>query len=128
MIVNASLTLYNTLPDGTYKRTYLPAVFWRNVKAEEIKKYGADNASSVSVMVFADQLHDYVKAELFDGDGWTADTQHDTYVVKGECYTDITADSVSALYENNREVYKICAAVENLYGSVDLWHVRFEGK
>lgn len=128
MIVNASLTLYNTLPDGTYKRTYLPAVFWRNVKAEEIKKYGADNASSVSVMVFADQLHDYVKAELFDGDGWTADTQHDTYIVKGECYTDITADSVSALYENNREVYKICAAVENLYGSVDLWHVRFEGK
>mgnify|MGYP004658683827 FL=1 len=128
MIVNASLTLYNTLPDGTYKRTYLPAVFWRNVKAEEIKKYGADNASSVSVMVFADQLHDYVKAELFDGDGWTADTQHDTYIVKGECYTDITADSVSELYENNREVYKVCAAVENLYGSVDLWHVRFEGK
>ena len=128
MIVNASLTLYNTLPDGTYKRTYLPAVFWRNVKTEEIKKYGADNASSVSVMVFADQLHDYVKAELFDGDGWTADTQHDTYVVKGKCYTDITADSVSELYENNREVYKICAAVENLYGSVDLWHVRFEGK
>ena len=128
MIVNASLTLYNTLPDGTYKRTYLPAVFWRNVKAEEIKKYGADNASSVSVMVFADQLHDYVKAELFDGDGWTVDTKHDTYVVKGECYTEISADSVSELYENNREVYKICAAVENLYGSVDLWHVRFEGK
>lgn len=128
MIVNASLTLYNTLPDGTYKRTYLPAVFWRNVKAEEIKKYGADNASSVSVIVFADQLHDYVKAELFDGDGWTVDTKHDTYVVKGECYTEISADSVSELYENNREVYKICAAVENLYGSVDLWHVRFEGK
>ncbi len=128
MIVNASLTLYNTLPDGTYKRTYLPAVFWRNVKAEEIKKYGADNASSVSVMVFADQLHDYVKAELFDGDGWTVDTKHDTYVVKGECYTEISADSVSELYEQNREVYKICSATENLYGSVDLWHVRFEGK
>lgn len=128
MIVNASLTLYNTLPDGTYKRTYLPAVFWRNVKAEEIKKYGADNASSVSVMVFADQLHDYVKAELFDGDGWTADTKHDTYIVKGECYTEISADSVSELYEQNREVYKICSATENLYGSVDLWHVRFEGK
>lgn len=128
MIANASLTLYNTLPDGTYKRTYLPAVFWRNVKAEEIKKYGADNASSVSVMVFADQLHDYVKAELFDGDGWTVDTKHDTYVVKGECYTEISADSVSELYEQNREVYKICSATENLYGSVDLWHVRFEGK
>lgn len=127
MITNASCTLYNTLPDGTFKRTFLPAVFWRNVKAEEIKKYGADNASSVSVMIFADQLHDYVKPEDFSGDGWTADTLNDTYIAKGECNIEIT-DDISILYKNCREVYKVSSAVENLYGSPELWHVRIEGK
>lgn len=126
MIVNASLTLYNTLPDGTYKRTYLPAVFWRNVKAEEIKKYGAENASSVAVMIVADQLHDYVKPEDFSGAGWTADTQNDTYIVKGECNVKVT-DDISVLYENSREVYKVRSATENLYGSPELWHIRIEG-
>lgn len=127
MIVNASCTIYNALGDGTFKRTYLPMVFWRNVKAEQVKKYGAENASSVSVMIFADQLHDYVKAELFSGEGWTADTHNDTYIVKGECQTDVT-DDIGVLYENCREVYKVCSAVENLYGSPELWHVRIEGK
>ena len=126
MITNASLTLYNTLPDGTYKRTYLPAVFWRDVKAEEIKKYGAENASSVSVMIFSDQLHDYVSPEDFSGNGWTADTLNDTYIVKGECNVEV-ADDISVLYENCREVYKSCSAIENLYGSPELWHVRIEG-
>ena len=127
MITNASCTLYNTLEDGTYKRTYLPAVFWRDVKAEEIKKYGAENASSVSVMIFADQLHDYVSPSDFSGDGWTADTINDTYIVKGECNIDIS-DGISVLYENCRDVYKVSSAVENLYGSPELWHVRIEGK
>jgi len=127
MITNASCTIYNQLGDGTFKRTYLPAVFWRDVKAEQIKKYGAENASEVDIMIFADQLHDYVKAERFDGDGWTADTKNDTYIVKGNCVDEISED-VTVLYENNREVYKVCAAVENLYGSPELWHVRIEGK
>jgi hypothetical protein len=127
MITNASCTLYNTLEDGTYKRTYLPAVFWRDVKAEEIKKYGAENASSVSVMIFADQLHDYVSPANFSGEGWTADTQSDTYIVKGECNIDVS-DGISVLYENCRDVYKVSSAVENLYGSPELWHVRIEGK
>ena len=127
MITNASCTLYNTLEDGTYKRTYLPAVFWRDVKAEEIKKYGAENASSVSVMIFADQLHDYVSPSDFSGEGWTADTINDTYIVKGECNIDVS-DGISAIYENCRDVYKVSSAVENLYGSPELWHVRIEGK
>lgn len=127
MITNASCTLYNALEDGTYKRTYLPAVFWRDVKAEEIKKYGADNASSVSIMIFSDQLHDYVTPEDFSGEGWTVDTKNDTYIVKGECSIDVI-DGISVIYENCREVYKVCSAVENLYGSPELWHVRIEGK
>lgn len=127
MIVNASCTLYNTLSGGTFKRTFIPAVFWRNVKAEEIKKYGADNASSVSVMIFSDQLHDYVSPENFSGNGWTADTHNDTYIVKGECNIEVT-DDISVLHKSCREVYKACSAVENLYGSPELWHVRIEGK
>lgn len=127
MITNTSCTIYNQLGDGTFKRTYLPAVFWRDIKAEQIKKYGAENASEVDVMIFSDQLHDYIKAENFNGDGWTADTKNDTYIVKGKCVDEIS-DDVTVLYENNREVYKICAAVENLYGSSELWHVRIEGK
>ena len=127
MITNASCTLYNALEDGTYKRTYIPAVFWRDVKAEEIKKYGAENASSVSVMIFADQLHDYVSPADFSGEGWTADTRSDTYIVKGECNIDVT-DGISVLYENCRDVYKVSSAVENLYGSPELWHIRIEGK
>ena len=127
MITNASCTLYNALEDGTYKRTYLPAVFWRDVKAEEIKKYGAENASSVSVMIFADQLHDYVSPADFSGEGWTADTRNDTYIVKGECNIDVL-DGISVLYENCRDVYKVSSAVENLYGSPELWHIRIEGK
>lgn len=127
MITNASCTLYNTLPDGTFKRTYLPAVFWRDVKAEEVKKYGAENASSVSVMIFADQLHDYVPPAEFSGEGWTADTINDTYIVKGDCNIDVT-DGISMIYDNCREVYKVSSAVENLYGSPELWHIRIEGK
>lgn len=127
MITNASCTLYNTLEDGTFKRTYLPAVFWRDVKAEEIKKYGAENASSVSVMIFSDQLHDYVSPSDFSGEGWTADTKNDTYIVKGECNIDVS-DGISALYENCCDVYKVSSALENLYGSPELWHVRIEGK
>lgn len=126
MIVNASLTLYNTLPDGAYKRTYLPAVFWRDVKAEEIKKYGAENASSVSVMIFSDQLHGYVSPADFSGAGWTVDTLNDTYIVKGECNVEVT-DDISILYENSREVYKVRSATENLYGSPELWNIRIEG-
>lgn len=127
MITNASCTVYNQLEDGTFKRTYLPAVFWRNVKAEQVKKYGAENASEVDVMIFADQLHDYVKAENFKGEGWTADTRNDTYIVKGEC-TDEVTDDIALIYENNREAYKVCSAVENLYGSAELWHVRIEAR
>ena len=127
MITNASCTLYNTLEDGSFKRTYLPAVFWRDVKAEEIKKYGAENASSVSVMIFADQLHDYVSPADFSSEGWTADTKNDTYIVKGECNIDVL-DGISVLYENCRDVYKVSSAVENLYGSPELWHIRIEGK
>ena len=127
MITNASCTLYNTLPNGTFKRTYLPAVFWRDVKAEEIKKYGADNASSVSVMIFADQLHDYVSPVDFSGEGWTADTINDTYIVKGDCNIDVT-DGISMIYDSCRDVYKVSSAVENLYGSPELWHIRIEGK
>ena len=127
MITNASCTLYNTLPDGTFKRTYLPAVFWRDVKAEEVKKYGAENASSVSVMIFADQLHNYVPPAEFLGEGWTADTINDTYIVKGDCNIDVT-DGISMIYDSCRDVYKVCTAVENLYGSPELWHIRIEGK
>lgn len=127
MITNDSCTVYNTLPDGTFRRTYLPYVFWRDIKAEEIKKYGAENASSVSVTVFADQLHDYVKPEDFSGEGWTADTKNDTYIVKGECSIEVT-DDISALYENCRDVYKVSLAVGNLYGSPGLWHIKMEGK
>ena len=127
MITNASCTLYNKLEDGSYKRTYLPAVFWRDVKAEEIKKYGAENASSVSVMIFADQLHDYVPPAEFSGEGWTADTINDTYIVKGDCNIDVT-DGISMIYDSCREVYKVSSAVENLYGSPELWHIRIEGK
>lgn len=127
MITNASCTLYNALEDGSFKRTFLPAVFWRDVKAEEIKKYGAENASSVSVMIFADQLHDYVSPAEFSGESWTADTRSDTYIVKGECNIDIS-DGISVLYENCRDVYKVSSAVENLYGSPELWHIRIEGK
>lgn len=127
MITNASCTIYNQQADGTFKRTYLPAVFWRNVKAEQTKKYGAENASSISVMIFSDQLGSYVPAESFSGTGWTADTLNDTYIVKGECNINISGSNISALYAN-REAYKVCAAVENLYGSSDLWHVRIEGK
>ena len=126
MITNTGCTLYNTLPDGTLKRTYFPAVFWQNVKAEEIKKYGAENASSVSVMIFADQLHDYVSPDRWSGEGWTADTQNDTYIVKGDCCIDVS-DDIGVLYEN-AEVYKVCSAVENLFGSPELWHIRIEGK
>jgi hypothetical protein len=127
MITNASCTIYNTLPDGTYKRTFIPAVFWRNVKAEQIQKYGAENASSVTVMIFIDELQDYVLAEKFKGDGWTADTLSDTYIVKGECSDEVT-DDIGVLYENNREVYKVCKAEENFYGSTYLQHVLIEGK
>ena len=127
MITNASCTLYNTLPDGTFKRTYLPAVFWRDVKAEEVKKYGAENASSVSVMIFADQLHDYVPPADFSGEGWTADTINDTYIVKGDCNIAVT-DGISIIYDSCRDVYKIYTPVENLYGSPELWHIRIEGK
>lgn len=127
MITNTSCTIYNKLEDGTFKRTYHPAIFWRNVKSEQIKRYGADNASSVSVMVFANQLSDYVKAENFDGNGWTADTNNDTYIVKGECYIDVF-DDISELYRNCREAYKVCDVIENLYGSSNLWHIKIEGK
>ena len=78
MIINSSCTIFNQIEDGTFKRTYIPAVFWRNVKAEQTKKYGVENASSISVMIFADQLHDYVQSEEFDGSGWTADTFTET--------------------------------------------------
>lgn len=127
MIVNASLTLYNALENGTYKRTYIPAVYWRDVKAEEVKKYGAENASSVSVMIFSDQLYDYVSPANFSGEGWTVDTLNDTYIVKGECNAPVT-DDISVLYQNCREVYKVSSAVENMYGSAELWHIKIEGK
>jgi hypothetical protein len=78
-------------------------------------------------MIFFDQLHDYVKAESFGSDGWTADTLNDTYIVKGECSDEVT-DDISILYENNCEVYKVCKAEENFYGSTYLQHVLIEGK
>lgn len=120
MITNASCTIYNQLEDGSYKRTYIPAVFWRDVRGTEVKKYGAENASTVIVTVFADQLHDYVPASDFCGYGWTADPNGQrTVIIKGKC----ELEDITEVLEQ-RDAYTINDAVEALFGSANMQHVR----
>ncbi|MBP1548939.1 MAG: hypothetical protein J6A05_02945 [Oscillospiraceae bacterium] len=119
MITNASCTIYNQLEDGSYKRTFIPAVFWRDVKGTEIKKFGAENASSINVKIFADQLHDYIHWADFGGDGWTADPNgQKTVIVKGNC----SIEEMSEVIEQP-EAYTINSAKEAFWGSLELWHV-----
>lgn len=125
MITNTACTIYNELEDGAFKRTVIPACFWRNVKAHEVKRYGAENASSITVMIFSDQLCDYVSPADFTETGWTVDGEKECYICKGE--VNITPDNISEVYNNVRECYKICSSTENLYGAVNLQHIRIEG-
>lgn len=127
MISNSAVTIYCKMPDDTYKRIFISECFWQNIKAKEIKKYGAENASSVSVMIFKNSLDGYISPENFVGDGFTVDAPNDTYIVKGECLHEIS-ESITELLENYREVYRVCESTENLYGSNDLQHIRIEGK
>jgi len=127
IITNTPLTIYNQLEDGSFKRTVLPAIFWRNVKAQETKKYGAENASSVVVMIFHDQLNDYVPPESFNGTGWTADGEAETYICKGA--VDIEAvNGISDVMSAVRDCYRVSSSTENLYGSPSSQHLKIEVK
>lgn len=127
MITNTPLTIYNQLEDGSYKRTVLPAVFWRNVKAQETKKYGAENASSIVVMIFHDQLTNYVPPESFNGTGWTVDAEAETYICKGAVDIDVV-NGISDVMSAVRDCYRVSASTENLYGSENLQHLKIEVK
>lgn len=127
MITNTPLTIYNQLEDGSYKRTVLPAVFWRNVKAQETKKYGAENASSIVVMIFHDQLTNYVPPESFNGTGWTVDAEAETYICKGTVDIDVV-NGISDVTSAVRDCYRVSASTENLYGSESLQHLKVEAK
>ncbi len=132
MITNTGITIYNLIPDESseaerYKRTYVSACFWRNVKAKETKKYGAELASSVSVMIFKDMLLGYVSPESFTGDGWTVDGENKTYICKGNCPVEVQ-QSINEVIDSYRETYHAWSSLEALFGSDGLHHLEIEGR
>lgn len=76
------ITIYNKLPDKSYKRTVIKGI-WFTSTEKAIYSKGALPLDSVSLYIF--DFRDYVNPESFTGKGWTIGVGNsiETHIFRG---------------------------------------------
>ncbi|MBQ8569331.1 MAG: hypothetical protein IJ446_08950 [Oscillospiraceae bacterium] len=117
MYTNTDCTVYSKHEEG-YAAVYIPACCWEEIKAHEVKKYGAELADDIKVIIPLSSLTGY-KTE------W--DIPEGSYIAKGSPDIDVT-DSIEPLISSNGDVYSVSSVTDNLRGSEAVRHITVYGR
>lgn len=126
MITNTPCTVYTPCKDGSYSRTILDEVFWRDTKGINIQKYGSENANSTIILIpFAVNAEgkSFVIYKAFENPNtqWTLQPQK-SYIIKGIIdIIPVMGTKISAILE--KFDYRVVMSVDtNDFGSEDMQH------
>lgn len=109
MYTNTSCTIYAKNGSG-YDTVRISACYWQEVRAVEVKKYGAELADSVKVIIPLSALGGY-------GSEWSI--PEGSYIAEGSPDTVIT-DDISPLIDS---VYAVRSVTDNRRGSENIQHI-----
>lgn len=115
MYTNTDCTVYISTENG-YEIVYVQGCYWQEVKAAETKKYGAENADSVKIIIPAE----YAK-------GLDGISKSGSYIAKGVPDIPVT-DSIEPLIAGSFPVYEICSVTDHRSGSERVQHITVCGK
>lgn len=113
MYTNTDCTVFLKTDNG-YETVHVEGCYWQEIKAAEVKKYGAENADSVKAII-----------PLEYTEGLDRITKSGSYIAKGVPDIQIT-DSIEPLIDY--PVYEICSVTDHRSGSEDVQHITVCGK
>lgn len=105
MTTNTDCTIIRLSDETEPSAVYIPAVMWQDVYAEEVKKYGSENADSAAIYI----------------PGTDADVKPGDFIVMGTV-EDKELEAVC------RTALRITSAAVNRYGSKDMQHIKVGAK
>lgn len=111
MYTNTNCTIYAKTDSG-YDVIPISACYWQSVKAHEVKKYGAELADSVKIIIPKIALGGYPEE-------WNI--PEGSYITEGSPEITIT-DDISPLIETEN-VFAIHSVTNNLRGSEEIQHI-----
>ena len=111
MYTNTSCTIYAKNENG-YDTIHISDCYWQEIKAYEVKKYGAELADSVKIIIPKYALCDYLT-------GWKI--PEGSYIIEGSPEITIT-DDISPLIEAGN-VFAVHSVTNNLRGSEEIQHI-----
>ncbi len=109
MYTNSDCTVYSKTENG-YKAIYISGCYFQEVKATEIKKYGAELADSIKVIIPSEFLSGY-KSE------W--DIPEGSYIGRG-CPGFDFSETIEPLLNS---VFAVNSVTDHLSGSDDVRHI-----
>lgn len=115
MYTNGDCTLYVAGCSG-YRSIYVPACYMQDISAAQIKKYGADIADSVKVIIPQEHCEGLDKLP-----------REGVYIVKGAPDVEIT-DSIEPLITADIPLYAVTSVTAHFSGSVGIRHITICGK
>lgn len=101
MTTNTDCTFIRLSDESEPSSVYIPAVMWQDVYAEEVKKYGTENADSAAIYI----------------PGTAADVKTGDFVIMG------TAEDTE-LEAACRTALRVASVAINRYGSKDMQHIK----
>lgn len=109
MFTNTDCTIYPKTENG-YDTVHISACYWHEVRADEIKKYGAEAADSVQIIIPLDSL---------DGYGTEWKIPENSYIAKGSPEAEVT-DCIEPVIN---EAFRISSVTDNRSGSAEIRHI-----
>lgn len=111
MYTNTDCTIYAKTDSG-YDTIHISACYWQEIKAVDIKKYGAELADSVKIIIPKYALGGYpTEWNIPEG----------SYIIEGSPEIAIT-DDISPLIEAGN-VFAVHSVTNNLRGSEEIQHI-----
>lgn len=111
MYTNTNCTIY-TKTDSGYDTIHISACYWQEIKAVDIKKYGAELADSVKIIIPKYALGGYpTEWNIPEG----------SYIIEGSPVIAITDDISPLIVSGN--VFAVHSVTNNLRGSEEIQHI-----
>ena len=117
MYTNTSCTIYAKTDSG-YDTIHISDCYWQEIKVYEVKKYGAELADSVKIIIPKYALGDYLDVTV-EGFDWKI--PEGSYIIEGSPEITIT-DDISPLIEAGN-IFAVHSVTNNLRGSEEIQHI-----